>query len=183
MVAALTLGDITFSDFEVPEHFVVGGKHRLVIHSLPGGGRVVDAMGADDAPIRWSGIFSGQQAAERVRAIERLRRSGQRQTLTWDAWLYSVVVQEFEAEIASSWWIPYRITLCIVANGAGIQTDWFDQATGPTLSVGLLGAAALETAIGVAGLGLASGNVVQSIGAAGNLAQYVTARAYGLVAS
>lgn len=181
-MAALTLGEIAFSDFEVPEHFVVGGKQRLVIHSLPGGGRVVDAMGAEDAPIRWSGIFSGQQAPERVRAIERLRRSGQRQTLAWDAWLYSVVVQDFEAEIASTWWIPYRITLCVVLNGAGIQADWFDSATGPTLDVGLLSAAALETAIGVAGLGLASADIGQSIGAAGSLAQHVTARAYGLIA-
>ena len=118
MAVALTLGDITFNAFEVPEHFVIGGKQRLVIHSLPGGGRIVDAMGAEDAPIRWTGVFSGQQAAERVRAVERLRRSGQRQSLTWDAWLYSVVVQEFEAEITSTCWIPYRITLCIVINGA-----------------------------------------------------------------
>ncbi|MGI4809919.1 MAG: hypothetical protein ACRYF2_17620 [Janthinobacterium lividum] len=183
MAAALTLGDIVFSDFEVPEHFVVGGKQRLVIHSLPGGGRVVDAMGADDAPIRWSGVFSGQQAAERVRAIERLRRGGQRQTLTWDAWLYSVVVQEFQAEVTSSWWIPYQIKLCIVLSGAGTQTDWFDRATGPALSIGVLGVAALETAIGVAGLGLASADIGQSIGAAGDLAQYVTSRAYGLGAA
>jgi len=93
------------------------------------------------------------------------------------------VVQEFQAEITSSWWIPYRIKLCIVLSGAGTQTDWFDRATGPALSVGVLGVAALETAIGVAGLGLASTNIGQSIGAAGDLAQFVTARAYGLGAA
>lgn len=183
MAAPLALGDIVFNDFEIPEHLVVGGKQKLVIHSLPGGGRVVDAMGGEDAPIRWSGVFSGQQAAERVRLLERIRRSGERHTLTWDAWRYTVVIQDFEAEIASNWWIPYQLQLCIVTDTGSNTVDWLTAAGAPTLTTGFLAAAALETAITVAGVGLGSSNVGQAIGAAGNLAQYVTARAYGLFSS
>ena len=76
MAGLLVLGEVTFHDFELPEHFTIGGKQQLIIHTLPGGGRVVDAMGADEAPVRWAGVFSGQQAAERVRILERLRRAG-----------------------------------------------------------------------------------------------------------
>ncbi len=183
MGTPLTLGEIAFSDFEVPEHFAVGGKQRLVIHALPGGGRVVDAMGPEDGPIRWSGVFTGQQAAERVRLLERLRRSGKQQTLAWDAWRYTVVVQEFDAEIANTWWVPYRIQLCIVLDPGRERADWLAAAAAPALTVGLLTAAALETEIGAAGLGLGSSNLGQAIGAAGRLAQSVTARAYGLFAS
>ena len=183
MATPLTLGNVVFTDFEVPEYFVVGGKQKLVIHSLPGGGRVVDAMGPEDAPIRWSGVFSGQQAAERVRTLEGLRRSGQRQTLTWDAWRYTVVVQDFEANITSSSWIPYRLQLCVVMDPGRNRLDWLTAATAPTLSVGLLSSAALDAAISSAGASLGSSSLGQTIGAAGNLAQYVTARAYGLFAS
>ena len=64
------LGPVVFRDFEVPERINLGGRQRLAVHMLPGGGRVVDAMGPDDAPIRWSGTFSGVDAAERVRMLE-----------------------------------------------------------------------------------------------------------------
>ena len=183
MAAPLALGNVVFNDFEIPEQFAIGGKQKLIIHSLPGGGRVVDAMGAEDAPIRWSGIFSGQQAAERVRILERMRRSGERLILAWDAWRYTVVVQTFEVQIASTWWIPYQIELCVVPDSGTDKVDWLTAATAPTLSIGLLTAAALDTEIAAAGVGLGSSNLAQAIGAAGSLAQCVTARAFGLVAS
>ena len=76
MPTAPTLGPITFQAFEVPERISLGGRQRLVVHALPGGGRVVDTMGPEEAPIRWSGMFSGANATERVRMLERLRRAG-----------------------------------------------------------------------------------------------------------
>lgn len=182
MAGQLTLGEVVFADFEIPDHIAVGGKQDLVIHRLPGGGRVVDAMGADDAPIRWSGIFSGDRAADRARGLDRLRRSGVRQNLSWSAWRYTVVVQQFEAKITNDWWIPYQIEVCVVASEAIATPDWLERAEGPALTVALLGVAALETAIGEASIGLGSSNIGQAISASGMLAQYVTARAYGLFA-
>lgn len=182
MSGSLTLGEVTFNNFEMPEQLAIGGKQQLVIHSLPGGGRIVDAMGANEAPIRWSGVFSGQQAAERVRLVERLRRSGQRQLLTWNAWRYFAVIEEFEAQVSSSWWIPYTIKLCILTSDSSEQVDWLDRAEAPLLSVGLLGMAALESAVAIAALGLSSTNVGEAIASSGDLAQYVTARAYGMLA-
>ena len=181
MAGSLTLGSVVFADFEVPETLSIGGKQQLVIHSLPGGGRVVDAMGAAEGPIRWSGVFSGPQAAERVRALEIIRRGGQQQVLTWDAWRYSVIVQEFDAQITNTSWIPYQIRLCVISVDSLASVDYLDHAVPPTLTIGLITAAALEAGIGAAGLGLGSSDIGQAIGAAGNLAQLVTARAYGLV--
>lgn len=183
MAGSLVLGAIIFADFEIPEKLSFGGQQQLVIHSLPGGGRVVDAMGPQDEPIYWSGVFSGQQAAERVRALDQMRRDGLPQLLTFDAWRYSVVLEEFAAQITSSFWIPYRIKLCVLASDAAAEADWLDRAQTPALTIGLLSVAAVETAIGVAGAALASDDVGQAVSAAGNLAQLVTARAYGLFAS
>ena len=173
MPSSLTLGPILFSDFEIPERFTIGGKQHLVVHSLPGGGRVVDAMGPDDAPVRWSGVFSGQLAAERVRMLERLRRSGAPQLLSWAAWRYTVVVQDFQADITSTWWIPYRIQLCVLSERDSQTSDWLNSAAQPALTVGLLSAALLESAISTAGLGLASSNVGIAITSAGDLARII----------
>ncbi|MDT7953408.1 MAG: hypothetical protein RQ966_18040 [Acetobacteraceae bacterium] len=182
MAASLCLGDVVFSDFEIPETLAFGARQRLVIHELPGGGRVVDAMGSEDAPIQWTGVFAGQQAVDRVRLLEQVVRSGTRQLLIWGPWRFYVIVQEFIAEVTSSFWIPYRIQLCPVADPGLERPDWLASATGPALTTGLLAASALEAAIGLSGAGLASNDIGQAIGSAGDLAQYVTARAFGLTA-
>ena len=183
MAGSLRLGEVTFADFEIPQTLSIGGKQQLVIHSLPGGGRVVDAMGAADAPIRWSGIFSGPQASGRSRILDEMRKSGRQQALTWDSWRYNAVVQEFDFQVANSSWIEYRIQLCVINSASLAPADWLDLAAPPTIAVGSMTSAALEAAIGVAGLALASSGIVQVISAAGTLAQLVTARAYGMTAS
>lgn len=114
MVATPVLGSVALEGFEVPERIGIGGRQQLAIHKLPGGGRVIDAMGPDEASIRWSGTFSGPAAAERVRTLERLRRVGAPLELSWDGWRYTVIIQEFTADVANPWWIPYRIQLCVV---------------------------------------------------------------------
>ena len=58
----LLLGPVAFQDFEVPCGVNFGGRQRLALHRLPGGSRVIDALGRDDAQISFSGIFSGSDA-------------------------------------------------------------------------------------------------------------------------
>jgi hypothetical protein len=178
MSSALVLGSVLFSSFEIPEQITFGGKQRLVVHALPGGGRVVDAMGAEDAPVRWSGIFSGANAASRVRTLERMRRSGVQLTLSWDAWLYSAVIQDFEVNAANSWWIPYRIELCTLPLANRLVTDWLNDAVTPVLTVNTPTGAALDVAIAVATVNLASDDLGMIVAAAGELAQYATTTAY-----
>lgn len=173
------LGPVAFSGFEVPERITVGGKQRLVVHTLPGGGRIVDAMGPDDAPIRWSGVFSGPNASERVRTLERLRRAGDVLLLSWDGWRYSVIIQVFEAEVTSAWWIPYRIELCVLPQDGADVLDWLDAVVEPALTVTLGPTDDLQERIDQAGVELGTSDVAGAISAAGELAQLVTGRAYG----
>ena len=114
----LLLGPIVFQDFEIPESLAFGGTQSLTIHRLPGGARVIDAMGRDDAEMHWSGTFSGPFAAERARAIDLLRVEGQRLALIWDAFFYTVVIACFEAEYTRPTWIPYRLSCTVLVDEA-----------------------------------------------------------------
>lgn len=109
----LSLGPVFFSGFEIPPFLFFGGAQQLAVHKLPGGARVIDAMGRDDAAIRWTGIFTGPEASARALLLDTLRGQGLVLPLSWDIFLYSVVISEFTAEYQAEWWIPYRIS-CIV---------------------------------------------------------------------
>jgi hypothetical protein len=115
---ALLLGPIAFRNFEVPASINIGGAQRLAIHRLPGGARVIDALGRDDSDISFSGTFSGPDATLRARSIDEIRAAGLFMPLTWDVFFYSVIINKFEADYRSGWWIPYRISCTIVCAGA-----------------------------------------------------------------
>ena len=140
----LVLGPVVFQDFEVPSTICFGGAQRLAVHRLPGGGRVVDALGPDDGVIFFSGIFSGSDAAERALALDALRSAGAPLPLTWDVFFYTVVITDFTANFQSSWWIPYRLACTVIQSAIGaavavagslataIQSDLVTAATLPT---------------------------------------------------
>ncbi len=178
MSTAIILGPVAFDGFEVPERISFGGRQKLVVHTMPGGGRIVDAMGPDEAPIRWSGVFSGPDAGGRVRTLERLRRLGAPLLLAWDAWRYTVIIQDFLAEATNSRWIPYRIELCVVPWPGALVTDWLETAIAPALTVPVLSGVALQQAIASAGIRLGGSDLGPVVSAAGALAQYVTMQAY-----
>ena len=113
MAVTLTLGSVTFADFEVPESIRHGGEQALVVHKLPGGTRQVDAMGADHKDITWSGRFRGFNAETRAKQLDAYRISGQEYTLTWSSFRYTVVVRSFEPDYQQPFEIPYAIT-CLV---------------------------------------------------------------------
>ena len=110
----LQLGAVTFQDFEIPARIRFGGAQRLAVHVLPGGARVIDAMGRDDADIAWSGMFSGGDAADRARAIDLMRAQGGVWTLAWDEFCYLVVIGRFDAAYEHSNWVPYQISCKVV---------------------------------------------------------------------
>ena len=114
----LLLGPVLFQDFEIPCSISFGGAQRLAIHKLAGGGRVIDAMGRDDAVICFQGIFSGSDATSRARALDELRSSGLLLPLTWDVFFYTVVISQFQADYRNGWWIPYRITCAVLRDEA-----------------------------------------------------------------
>lgn len=112
----LQLGDFVFAAYEIPESINFGGAQKLVAHKLPGGKRVVQSMGRDDAPLAWSGLFTGQNATARAKYLDYLRAAGKPLTLTWSSFKYSVVIEDFNAKYEREWQIPYSISCMVVAD-------------------------------------------------------------------
>ena len=108
------IGEINLQDFEVPPSIRFGGCHRVVIHKLSGGGRVVERLGPDDGDIYLSGTFSGPYAEARMRDVDNLRLTGEVVWLTWDSFRYQVIVKTFVANFHNPWWIPYHVSCVIV---------------------------------------------------------------------
>ena len=115
---ALLLGPIAFQDFEIPSGVNFGGRQRLALHRLPGGSRVIDALGRDDAQISFAGIFAGPNATQRARALDQLRVAGAALTLTWDVLFYTVLISNFYADYRNGWWIPYQIVCTVLEDEA-----------------------------------------------------------------
>jgi hypothetical protein len=114
----LLLGPILFQDFEVPTNILWGGRQRLAVHDLPGGVRVIDALGRDDTPVVWSGVFTGEDAAARARVLDTMRAAGGVWPLTWGTFFYSVVISGFVANYNRSNWIPYTIACSVLRDEA-----------------------------------------------------------------
>jgi len=119
----LVLGPVVFQDFEVPSGILFGGSQRLAVHRLPGGTRVIDALGRDDARISFSGYFSGSDATLRARTLDELRATGIVLPMTWDVFYYSVLISELTADYQNGWWIPYRITCTVLRDEASFLEE------------------------------------------------------------
>ena len=130
----LLLGPIVFQDFEIPSGVNFGGRQRIALYRLPGGSRVIDALGRDDAQISFSGIFAGPSATLRARSLDELRVAGAALPLTWDVLFYTVLISEFRADYRTSWWIPYRIVCTVLQDEASTLTQGTASLTAATLS-------------------------------------------------
>lgn len=145
---ALLLGPIVFQDFEVPSGINFGGRQRLALHSLPGGARIIDAMGRDDAQISFSGIFSGSDATLRARSLDELRVAGIPLPLTWDVFFYTVLISDFRADYRSGQWIPYRIVCTVVQDEASVLLEpAVSVATAVLADIGAAAGHALEAGL------------------------------------
>jgi hypothetical protein len=116
-------GAFEFSGAEVPEQINFGGAQMLCTHKMIGGLRVIDALGPDDAPLSWNGMFLGVTAAQRARFLDYIRRSGLTCTLTWGVFQYSVIVSEFKADFKKPYWIPFSITCEVIRDQTQDVTD------------------------------------------------------------
>lgn len=112
----LTLGGVTFQDFEIPAKITFGGRQRVAIHELIGGGRVVDVLGPQAAEIRFSGIFSGGDASARAQNLDIACAAGAILPLGWEAFFYNVVISEFVANYEKSYWIPFEICCAVISD-------------------------------------------------------------------
>jgi hypothetical protein len=110
----VVLGPVVFDDIEVPERIEFGGAQSMVVHKMPGGMRVIDAMGRDDMDMTWSGILEGPGATSRALMLDSLRVGGLPWTLTWDILSWTVIVKNFKGIYQKRNWIPYTIECMVV---------------------------------------------------------------------
>jgi nucleoid-associated protein YgaU len=110
----LILGDLNFSRYEVPESIQFGGDQALAVHELVGGKRIVDAMGRQDKPLEWSGMFIGENAGDRARYLNFLRVAGEPLNLSWGEYAYSVVIKSAVLDFRRVYEIPYTISCLVI---------------------------------------------------------------------
>lgn len=168
----VTLGGVAFRDFEVPEEIIFGGGQMLAVHQMIGGGRIVDALGSADGEIRFSGTFSGPEAAQRARALDVARSLGATLPLAWNGFFYTVVIGEFIAAYTKPWWIPFSVRLVVVADLVIAVADSVAQvaldlvsAQGFAAQAGLsLAGISTTSAAGFSNAQFSAGNLVASAG-------------------
>jgi hypothetical protein len=118
----VVLGDFDFQGFEVPAQITFGGKQAMTVHKLPGGERIVDLMGPDEAMIEWSGTFIGDQfdasdPALRAQYLDQLRADGNPLPLVWGQFYYTVIIADFTADTRYAM-VPYKISCLVLRNEA-----------------------------------------------------------------
>ena len=141
----VTLGGVAFRDFEVPQAIEFGGCQRLAVHELPGGGRVIDTLGAAAGIIRFAGTFSGPDAEARAQLLDVARAAGATLPLAWSGFAFEVVIADFVAVYEKPWWIPFSIELVEAQNLVTAVPDALAQAGLDLVSAGgLAGLAGLS---------------------------------------
>jgi hypothetical protein len=148
MATSLSLGDVLFADLEVPEHLPFGGDQQLVVHKLVGGARQIDAMGRDDLPPEWSGIFMGADALSRAKYLDAQRIAGVSLPLVWSEFFYDVIIRRFEANFEREWMIPYRIVCEVVKDHSQPQTSLAGPSINDLMNADLSSANILTSQIG-----------------------------------
>jgi len=114
MTTFLTLGPITFANFEIPQRINFGGTQALSVKQLVGGARIIDVMGRIDDDITWSGLFFGETAMYRAQYLDSLRVQGAPLPLTFSSFNYSVVIKDFACSFERTYQIPYKITCTVI---------------------------------------------------------------------
>ncbi len=112
----VSIDNFQFQNMEVPEQIPFGGSQRVVVKNLPGGKRVVQALGREDDAMTWSGTFLGANALERSRYLDFLRAQGAQHILTWHEFRYLVVIRDYKPSFMRFYRLPYTITLEVIAD-------------------------------------------------------------------
>lgn len=171
----LSLGNVAFRDMEVPEKIRFGGRQRLAVQNIIGGGRVVGALGLDDGEIS----FSGQDAAARAQLLDIARAQGSEMPLVWGGFYYLVIISSFVAEYRRPNLIPFALTCVVVSDpladvaaalpAATLIGNDIAAATGFSGQAGqvLAGTSLAALAAAQAGIAGAMGNAGTALGAAG----------------
>ena len=96
---------------EKPDSVQHGGGQMLAINTFPGGNVSIQNFGSTYREISWEGWFEGTDALERMVQIGNMRQKGEPIDFVTEAYTQKVVIQEFQPEHRTNFFIPFTITL------------------------------------------------------------------------
>lgn len=96
---------------EKPDSVQHGGGQMLAVNSFPGGNVSIQNFGSTYREISWSGWFEGSDAMERMYQIGNMRQIGKPIAFVTEAYTQLVVIEKFEPEHRTNFFIPFDITL------------------------------------------------------------------------
>jgi hypothetical protein len=113
----LTLGAVVFDDYSTPSEMMGGGNQAMVVHKLPGGARVIDTLGPDEANIVWQGEFFANNAYDTCLLLDSMRAAGQVLTLSWGGQSRQVIIDSFIYKVRRlPVWVAYNISCTVYQN-------------------------------------------------------------------
>lgn len=117
----ISLGGFVFEGHSTPSNVPGGGDQAMAVHRLPGGARVIDTLGPDDAPIDFRGEMFGDDAYGQALVLDGMRRAGQKIPLIYGGQVRQVVIQRFTYHLKRfPNWVDYQISCTVVPDiGAG----------------------------------------------------------------
>jgi len=135
----LNLGGIVFTNYSTPDTMGAGGKQAMIVHKLPGGMRVIDTLGPDEAQISWRGHFFDNNAYDRALALDAMRAAGAVIPLTFAGQFRLVIIADFAYRIRRlPLWVEYSIDCTVVTNpmlgNIGAVQSSFDALVGDDLA-------------------------------------------------
>ncbi len=115
--SVLSLAGIIFDSFSTPARMPAGGNQAMVVHKLPGGSRVIDTLGPDEADIYWAGELFGDGAYATALALDAIRQSGEVVPLIWAGQYRSVIVSSFNYALRREpVWVEYQVVCTVYQN-------------------------------------------------------------------
>ena len=96
---------------EKPDSVQHGGGQMLAINTFLGGNVSIQNFGSTYREISWEGWFEGTDAMERMVQIGNMRQKGEVIDFVTEAYTQKVVIQEFQPEHRTNFFIPFSITL------------------------------------------------------------------------
>ena len=113
--APITIGGITLTGAQAPSEFTIGGQQQVVIHKLPGGDRIINAIGNDPNRLTLAGTFFGPNTTTSYQGLASLRQAGTTKTLSIMGQSLLVVIVGFRYTLQQRGAVvPYSIEVEVV---------------------------------------------------------------------
>lgn len=168
----VVLDGFTFRDMEVPDSINFGGEQSLSIHRYIGRAKKdVDAMGADDDPLVWSGRFRGADALDRAKALDAKRKAGREIKLTWGQMAFTVIIASFKGDYERFYEVPYQIRLEVISDDTNPDAEAGDIGVDEMVLSDMLSAADLTAQLRDPPLTSLMGGVSSAIKSVGSIAE------------